>query len=225
MTMRRAILIGVFAFLASALAFAPASLVRGLVADVPGLALVGLSGTIWNGRARLTATGIDVGQITFRFRPADLLQARVAYDLRVEGPDVMVTGVAAAAAGYFDCRLDGTLGAAIFRDYLSRFDLKIPGELRLQEVNLRGAWDAPLPGATGEIHWSGGDVAYRLGGRNYHALLPQLAGYLDASGGSPVLTVYAQSEPTPLMFLNSPRTVWQRSESPNSSRNWSVSRG
>ncbi len=201
MTVRRLVLIGALAFTASLVVFAPASLLRGAIADVPGVALTGLSGTLWNGAARLVVGGVDLGALTFRLRPGDALRARFAYDVTVEGTDLSIDAIAAAAPGHYDVMLDGRVGASRLRDWLAAYDLTVPGVLSIKEVKLIGAWGARLPNATGEVNWTGGDVRYRLSGRPYQTQLPELSGFLDSSGGSPVLTVYEPGQPTPLMFL------------------------
>lgn len=201
MSKRRLALIGTLAFIVLSVTFAPASLLRGALDDVPGVALTGLSGTLWQGSARVVAGGVDIGALTFRVRPADLVRARLGYDITITGTGLRIAGTAAAAPAAFDTVFDGAIEAELMRRYLERFDLTVPGTLTLRQVNLTGPWGAPLPSATGEVHWTGGDVAYTLGGRSHRTALPELSGYLDSTTGVPVLTVYAPDQPTPLIFL------------------------
>jgi len=85
---------------------------------------------------------------------------------------------------------------------LARYDLVVPGRLDVIELDLTGGWGAPLPNASGEVRWSGGDVAYVLGGRSHRTRLPALAGFIDSSSGYPQMTTYAVDDSTPLLLAH-----------------------
>jgi general secretion pathway protein N len=200
MTTRRLIVVGAVTFLVLLVVFAPASLLRTLFDRMPGVALAGPAGTVWNGKGTLVVAGRELGQLAFRLRATDLLGGRIGYDIGLSGADLAVTGIAAAGMGGYEATIDGTVGAAALRDWLQRFDLDVPGTLQLQALHLSAPWQADIPQAAGEAQWSGGEVTYVLGGQRHRALLPALTGFLDSSAGHPVMTVYAPGQPTPLMF-------------------------
>ncbi len=200
MSRRASIAIGALAFLASAIVFAPASLLRGAVDRLDGIAVTELEGTLWHGHAQLAVLGQPVGRLEFRWRASALLDARLGYDVVLSGDHGHLDGVARAGASGWDAAIDGTLAMAVAARQLARYELEVPGILSLHDVEIAGPWDRPLPRLAGELEWGGGQVGYVLAGHRHRADLPPLTGYLDASAGYPVLTVYTAGDPTPLMF-------------------------
>lgn len=202
MTGRRLVVVGFFAFVASAFAFAPASLVRSFVAEVPGLSVSSLSGTVWRGRAALVYRGLPIGDLAFAFRPVELLRLRVGYSIDLAGERADVSGRAAIGVRSFEVVAEGTVDFALAAAELARYELSIPGTLALAPLELDGRYGAPLPNARGEVRWNGGTVRYALGGTTREVLLPPLAGFLDSSVGHPQMTVYAVDDPTPLLLAH-----------------------
>jgi len=200
MTTRRWIIIGLLAFLGSAIAFAPASLLRPFAARVPGLTVSNVSGSIWRGGATIALHGTPLGELRFALQPVDLLLLRLAYGIEVAGPMVALSGTAAARFDGYHLMTQGRADFALATELLARYDLVIPGRLDVTELDLAGHWRAPLPDARGEVHWSGGEVAYVLGGRSHRAALPALSGFIDSSSGYPQMTAYAVDDATPLLL-------------------------
>jgi hypothetical protein len=202
MTPRNLFLVGVLAFVASAIAFAPVTLLRPAFAAIPGLAVTELGGSLWRGSAMLAYRGTVLGQLTFAFSPSELLLARFGYDVALAGPAVTLAGRVSAAPGGYRARLGGNVGLVLAAPELARYDLDIPGELGIDTLALDGRWGTPLPTAQGELNWSGGTVRYVLGGRANVAELPPLSGFIDSSSGYPQMTVYARNDATPLLLAH-----------------------
>jgi len=201
-TGRRLVVVGLLAFVVSALAFAPASLVRSFVVAVPGLTVSSLSGTVWRGRAALVHRGVPLGDLAFAFRPIDLLRLRIGYSIALAGEHADVSGRAAIGLRNFEVVAEGTVDFALAAADLARYELSIPGTLTLAPLQLDGRFGAPLPNARGEVRWNGGTVRYALGGTTRDVVLPSLAGFVDSSVGHPQVTVYAVDDPTPLLLAH-----------------------
>ncbi len=83
---------------------------------------------------------------------------------------------------------------------LARYDLQIPGTIAVEHLDLTAAYGARLPQVRGELKWSGGDVGYRLSGRDHRVTLPPLVGFIDSSSGQPEISVYQVDDKMPLML-------------------------
>jgi len=202
MSAARLTLIGIVAFAISLVAFAPASLLKPAFERVPGLAVTDLTGSLWRGSGHALYRGVDLGAIRFTFAPADLLRLRLGFDVAARGPALDVGGhLSAGFAGY---ALSGAGNAdfSLARDFLARYDLRVPGELTISQIAVEGRYGARLPSAEGEVQWSGGDIGYRFGGEARSAVLPPLAGIIDSAKGYPQMTVHARDDSTPLLLTH-----------------------
>jgi hypothetical protein len=85
-------------------------------------------------------------------------------------------------------------------DVFSRYDIRIPGSIAVEHLDLTAAYGARLPDVRGELKWSGGDVSYRLSGRDHRVALPPLVGFIDSSSSQPEISVYQVDDKMPLML-------------------------
>ena len=83
---------------------------------------------------------------------------------------------------------------------LPRYDIRIPGSIAVEHLDLTAAYGARLPNVRGELKWSGGDVSYRLSGRDHRVALPPLVGFIDSSSSQPEISVYQVDDKMPLML-------------------------
>lgn len=197
--MKRTIAIGVILFLAFAIAFAPASLLRTLLPAQSGIDLLQAGGTLWNGHASLYLAAEPAGQVAWTFDPATLLSGSLGYDISLTGPEHDLRGTVSAGLGSAAATLSGQVSAAFANRWLAPYDIAISGDLTLEEVHVQAPYDVAVTGegsAAGTIRWAGGPVSYRLSGRSHQGDLPPLAAYL---GEKLVVTVYPAEGRTPLI--------------------------
>lgn len=196
----RLTLIGVATFIVCIAVFAPASLVRYLIKDGGPVALVGPTGTIWRGSGDLAIAGTPIGRVNWSFAPSMLLTGDLGFDVEVRGDKVDLTGRAGASAKSGHAEFKGQFDTALLSQTLARYDIHLPGTVTVDHVDLSAAYGARLPQIRGELKWSGGDVGYRLSGRDHAVALPPLVGFIDSSSGQPEISVYQVDDKMPLML-------------------------
>ncbi len=193
-------LIGVATFIVCVCAFAPASLIRYALPAASPITLAGPTGSVWRGSGDLAVAGARLGRIDWSYAPSALLSGSVGFDLRVHGDHIDVSGRATAAARSAHANLSGNVDTALLADTLSRYDLDIPGSITIEDLNLTEMYGAPLPQVRGQLKWTGGEVAYRLSGRDHRVKLPSLVGFIDSASGQPEISVYQVNDKMPLML-------------------------
>ena len=119
------------------------------------LALTGVSGTLWNGRADgASIAGSDLGELEWRLHPWSMLGGRVVADVRLKGAEVEAVGEVSRGAG--------TVGVRDFRFSVPAARLTPPQQAPAQELegtltgvieeaSLRGNL---LQAARGTARWS-----------------------------------------------------------------------
>jgi Type II secretion system (T2SS), protein N len=197
---RRLTLIGIATFIVCLAVFAPASLVRFALRDAQQVTLAGPTGTLWRGSGELGIAGTQLGRITWSFAPMALLSGDVGFDVSVAGQHIELGGRTTASLRHGHASLDGTLDTALLNDVFSRYDIRIPGTIAIEHLDLSATYGERLPDVRGELKWSGGDVSYRLSGRDHRVTLPQLIGFIDSSSGQPEISVYQVDDKMPLML-------------------------
>jgi len=196
----RLVLIGIATFIVCLGVFAPASLVRLALRDAPQVTLAGPTGTLWRGSGDLGMAGTQLGRVTWSFAPSALLNGDVGFDVSVTGEHIELGGRTTASFRTGHASLDGTLDTALLNDVFSRYDMRIPGRIAVEHLDLTAAYGARLPDVRGELKWSGGDVSYRLSGLDHRVTLPPLIGFIDSSSSQPEISVYQVDDKMPLML-------------------------
>lgn len=199
--MTRYLLAGLVLFVAFAVAMAPAGLVRSFIPPDSDAQLLEPAGTVWRGSASLLIGGSPAGRLSWSFRPVTLFQGRLGYHLELAGPGHELAGNGAMGLREGRATLSGRLSAEVVNRWLRVYDILISGGMKLDAISVRLPYDAGRTGAgsaSGSLTWSGGDVRYRLGGRNYAASMPPLVAYL---GEGLEAVVYPQDGQTPLLKL------------------------
>lgn len=199
--MVRTLIIGAILVLAFALAFAPATLLNGLLPADGSMELLQAQGTVWNGSADLSVAGRPAGQVTWSLRPAAIVRATLGYDVSWRGPDHDLTGQLDVGFSATALRLAGDAAAAFANAWLAPYDISISGDLELREIAARLPYDFAASGAgtsSGTVTWNGGPIRYRLSGRAFSGRLPPLVAYL---GDGLEAVVYPQDGETPLLRL------------------------
>ncbi len=206
--MTRYVIIGLLMFAVFAVAFAPATLISGRINAVPGATATEARGTIWSGSTALAFESESLGRLHWTFRPGALASLQLSYDTVLTAANDRVDARVAFGAARWHAVVNGTLSAARFDNLMARYDIHVPGTLRINNLRLAGRWNAPVPAANGELHWNGGEVRYRLGGADYAAHLPELTGFIDSASGKPEMTVYPDENEVPLMMSHLDHDGW-----------------
>ena len=180
--MRKYILIGALAFLAFAVALAPASVVRLATGRVPGLELRTVGGTVWNGEARPVYRGEPQGRLAWTFAPSGILDGEARLQWRLSDLDLDLSGDAAQGFGDARATIAGRVGAPAVNRVLGRYDIGVDGDFELHEVSVasNGADGLRL---SGQFAWKGGRTFYRLSGLNYDTTMPAMTADLETVDG------------------------------------------
>ena len=196
----RLVLIGIATFIVCLGVFAPASLVRIALRDAPQITLASPTGTLWRGFGELGIAGTQLGRVTWSFAPSALLNGDLGFDITVSGEHIELGGRTTASFRTAHAMLDGKLDTALLNDLFSRYDIRIPGTIAVEHLDLAATYGARLPDVRGELKWSGGEVSYRLSGRDHRVALPPLVGFIDSSSSQPEISVYQVDDKMPLML-------------------------
>lgn len=204
--MRNYILIGVLAFLGSALVLMPAGVARLAANRVDGLAMRAVGGTLWDGQANLAYRGEGIGTLEWTFIPLGVVdgEARIRWRLSDAGLDL--SGVAAQGFGRALLNASGQVGAAAVNRVLGRYDIAIGGNFEATGVALVS--DGSVR-ASGAIAWSGGRTFYRLSGQNYDTVLPAMVAEVRTVDGEHTLDAkLADDSAAPLILARLKSTGW-----------------
>jgi Type II secretion system (T2SS), protein N len=193
-------LIGLVTFAVCLIALAPAALVRYAIRDAQPLSLSTLTGTFWRGSGDLAYAGTALGRLNWSFAPLLVLSGQLGFDVALDGAQLQIEGRASTSATTAYAQLHGTLDATLLAEPLARYDITLPGSLVVDHLEMTRRYGSRLPALRGDLKWSGGNVAYRLAGRDHQVVLPVLIGFLDSSSGQPEMTVYQADDKTPLML-------------------------
>lgn len=197
--MIRTLLIGLVLFLAFAVAFAPASLMRTVLPERSGADLLETSGTVWHGSADLYLAGQPAGRLSWTFAPDAVVRGALGYRIHLAGPEDDLSGIVDLGAGGAAATWHGRATAAFANRWLGAYDIAISGDLTFEDAHLQVPYDYARSGkgaGSGNLNWTGGPVRYRLGSRAYSGNLPPLVAYL---GDGLEAVVYPQGGQTPLL--------------------------
>jgi Type II secretion system (T2SS), protein N len=188
-TAARYALVGVLLIVIFMIARAPAALVPSLLPDDAAVTLKDARGLLWTGSGTLhfsntaatgTLKGRPLGAIEWRVAPSALLSGELGLHLRwlAQGQDL--TGEIRVGRAHYRLSVDGELDASHLSTLLESYHIRLGGTLRLHTVVLEAPLHEPLvrSGLEGRVDWTGGDVRYRLSGRDHDARVAPLAARL-----------------------------------------------
>jgi hypothetical protein len=197
--MKTTIIVGFTLFVAFAVVFAPASLLRVLLPADGSAELLEPTGTVWKGDAELYLAGTSAGRISWRFRPLTLVQGNLGYHLTLAGAEHDLMGGVRLGGRAATMDMEGRASAVFANRWLAMYDIFLSGDFALNGIsvhipyNLRGSH----PGtASGSLAWTGGPLQYQLAGQLYSSRLPPLVAYL---GDTLEAVVYQDGGHTPLL--------------------------
>ncbi|MBM4203228.1 MAG: type II secretion system protein N [Gammaproteobacteria bacterium] len=181
--MVRYISAGVLLALLFSIIMAPASLLRRVTSDVPGLELIGMAGTVWSGSGGVVVQGEKVGQATWAFRPLGLLSLELTWDVQFTGRDAELNGGIGISPGAFRVNASGVLGEDALNYSLQQWDLHVAGAVSVESID--AVWKAQqLTSLEGRLSWPGGPISWFMDGQTATATLPAMTGQLAQSAGA-----------------------------------------
>lgn len=166
------------------------------------------TGSLWRGSADLSYRDLALGRLTWAYRPQDLLRLRIGYQFTADGASQALTGTASASSQTVEASIAGTIDSALLADLLRRYDIIVGGTFEIPPSIDLTLSQSGIHDASGELHWSGGPVSYRLGNTTRRANLPPLVAYLESPATGPSATVYAAGDDTPLMLASVQADGW-----------------
>lgn len=128
--------------------------------QVDGLVLQTVTGTLFSGQAgRLELQGIDLGPVSWSFRPAALLRGRLEYRLDFTGPPI--TGGAYAGVGLggsiYGRELDAVVQPDPLVNHFSPLPVQTAGAVTLQAAYFRLVDGFPRD-LSGQVDWPGASI-------------------------------------------------------------------
>ena len=193
-------LIGAMALLIFFVLRAPARLLDRLIDDDAPVHLSGSAGTIWNGKANVTADGLDLGRVSWTFDAASLMDGAIGLRWSLTAATHSLAGTAQASLAETHFVLAGHIDATLVNRLLSDYHIHLGGTFELDDVTLAFA-DGPHPsGANGSATWTGGPTRYRLGGETAEVTLPPMHAVLFLhEDGFPQAEAFTGSVRAPLI--------------------------
>lgn len=207
-TTLRYLLLGLVAFLGFAVYMAPATLVRSIIGDSGPVVLAELQGRLWRGGASVLYQSYPVGQLEWSFDPGALLEGAVGFDWELIDPGHTASGQAHVGLRRMTLAATGTLYAASIDRTLEPYYIEAGGELNIARLYADFTHDLSSLAIEGELSWSGGDVRYRLSGRQHRATLPALFATIETTDGEPTLTARAEAIEAPLVRVRLDSEGW-----------------
>jgi|GEM_PF-2400129 len=162
--MKKKILILSIAFVVLVIAFAPAKLAENFIPDNKGVAVSGLSGSVWSGEiASIVAPGISLSEIEFSTSLLDLMLANPSIMLDIAKGDLQGDlRVYLSEDLSQSVRLDNanlTLAAAHLEPFLPIRGVELSGQLSTGDLDVRAENKRPTF-LEGNIQWRNASISF-----------------------------------------------------------------
>jgi Type II secretion system (T2SS), protein N len=161
---------------------APASLLRRVTNEVPGLDIVNTTGSLWHGRGTIVLQGEGVGALNWRLKPARLLALELGYDFSFTGRDTSLQGVFTAGIGRLGLTGNGLLGNQSLNYTLAPYGVTVSGDILVDHV--KSVWRrGTMESLDGLLGWNGGPVSWSSATPG-SANLPGMQARLEGAAGT-----------------------------------------
>ena len=205
---RLAWVFGVFAFFITLIAIAPAALIPQLLEN-SSLKLERPQGTIWRGNADSQFNGQHTGTLAWRVRPVDLIKGSITVDLSLERDGLYLTGVSKSRFNTHEISLNGIVGSGFLNIYTVIYDIRLSGELALNDVKLTLYNGNHVESVAGYLTWNGGPVRFKLANVMQEVTLEPVRGSLSLDTDLIQMSVQRQQSDEPvLLFRFDPASGW-----------------
>ncbi len=162
---------------------APASLLRRVTNEVPGLDIVNTTGSLWHGQGTIVLQGEGVGALNWRLNPVRLLALELGYEFDFTGRDTNLRGTFTAGVGRLEMSGTGLLGNQSLNYTLAPYGVTLSGDIQVDRFNSiwrRGSMES-LDGLLG---WNGGPVSWSTASGPGSATLPAMQTRLEGAAGT-----------------------------------------
>lgn len=178
------------------ISLAPASLLRRVTNDVPGLDVVNTTGTLWHGQGTIVLQGEGVGTLNWKLLPARFLALEFGFDFDFTGRDTNLQGTFSAGIGRLGMTASGSLGNQSLNYTLAPYGVTMSGDVLVDHVNstwMRGTMES----LDGLLAWNGGPVSWSSDPGT--ATLPALQARLEGAAGNLNGVIIPTDGQTPLL--------------------------
>ncbi|MCY3860151.1 MAG: type II secretion system protein N [Gammaproteobacteria bacterium] len=208
MLRRSAWVVGALAFLITLIVIAPAALIPQFL-DVPHLRIERTQGTLWRGSVETSLNTQQVGTLTWRVRPVELIKGSLTVDLTLEREELALTGASVSGFNGHEVFLSGTIGSRLLNVYIVDYDMRLSGVLAVDDVKLRLNNENLVEAVTGELTWNGGPVRFKLANVMHEVILEPVHGTLSLDEDFIQMNVRRQRSGEPvLLFRFDPASGW-----------------
>ena len=194
-----------------AVALAPARLATKFInesaANANQLRLLQPSGTVWSGSADLLVNQAPSGRVSWRFLPTALFRLAVGIRFDLAADDFTATGQLMKPLGRQpEVRdLNAQITEVALQRWLTRYDIIPSGTLMIEnlaltELQLADNGAVTALHSTGDAHWTGGALSYRLSGKTTRVNLPPLVASISTEANLPNLRVTEKGKNLPLIL-------------------------
>lgn len=180
----------------------PASLISAAITDASPVSATRARGSVWQGEAFLTTPVLELGTLRWKLAPLGLLTGRLNLEWAVAGAGPSLTGDASAGLSSTTASVKGVIDAATLNALLAPYDIRVDNGVDIESANvtIEQQWPSALDGS---VVWGGGDVSYRLSGRNQAQRLPPMTAVLDidTSTTSPQPRARVRADGDPILLM------------------------
>lgn len=177
---------------------APASLLRRVTNEVPGLDIVNTSGSLWDGRGMIVLQGEGVGTLNWQLKPTSLLALELGYDFDFTGRDTRLLGTFTAGIGRLGLTGSGMLGNQSINYTLAPYGVTLSGDIQVD--HLSSVWRrGTMESLDGLLAWNGGLVSWSPAVAPGSATLPALQARMEGAAGNVNGVIAPVDGQTPLL--------------------------
>lgn len=191
------VLVFTLSFLVFLIAGLPASFVWGFLKDknvLPkGTEVTSVSGTVWNGEAKLNVRPMQIGKAALKWnmKPLKLFMAKLAVQVDAKADAGKLEGEwhwGVTSVGVSE--LAGNVSPQFVNQLAKEYRAKLDNGLSLHITELSMSHDLKqIHDANGNLSWAGGNISYVFSGRRGQANFPPLKGRLSKEGEEPRFVV------------------------------------
>ena len=162
---------------------APASLLRQVTSELPGIDVVNTTGSLWHGRGTIILQGEGVGILNWDLKPARLLALELGYDFDFTGRDTSLRGIFTAGIGRLGLTGNGLLGNQSLNYTLAPYGMTLSGDILVDHIN--SVWQSgTMESLDGLLAWNGGSVSWSSATAPGSATLPAMQARLEGAAGN-----------------------------------------
>lgn len=181
-------LIVLLVFLLLIAALAPARILINYTENLP-VQFSYPTGTVWSGSAIADVDSIPLGKIDWSVSPFSLLLGQVSASSQLKGKQLDLTAVSEMTTEHQTHLIEGEIALEILNSLLVQYEIKLSGNLELEDVHLQVDESQSLTSLTGMVYWHGGEARFRLLNTLNNLELKPVQGVLSSNANQAILFV------------------------------------